>query len=224
VAQTTRLNLTSVRQEYMDALMARDSHHARAVVQRALEQGADPADLALDVLSPTLHEFGARWEHGDVSIAQEHYATGVTEGVMALLAARMRRPPLGGRLAVIACPPGERHGLPARMLGDFLEAAGWEVIVAGADVPARDLLELVADEQPDVVCLSVTMPARIEQAFELLGALGTVEPPPFLAVGGQAWDGNARIAQAIGADLVASDVRELVTVLAKKLPPLPEDE
>ena len=220
---TAQLKLPAIRQEYMDALMARDSQRARAVVERALAAGADPGDLALDVLTPALHEFGRRWEHGDVSVAQEHYATGVTEGLLAIIAARMRRPPHGGRLAIVACPAGERHGLPARMLGDFLEGAGWEVIVIGSDVPARDLLDMVVDEQPDVVCLSVTLPGHIERSFELLGALSTVDPPPFLAVGGQAWDGNARIAEAIGADVVLSDPRELVTVLTERFPPLPED-
>ena len=143
---------------------------------------------------------------------------------MALVAARMRRPALGGRLAIVACPPGERHGVPARMLGDFLEAAGWEVIVAGPDVPVRDLLALVEDEQPDVVCISVTMPGGIEPAFELIGALGTVEPRPLLAIGGQAWDGSARIADALGADIIAAGPRELLQILGERLPPLPEDE
>jgi MerR family transcriptional regulator, light-induced transcriptional regulator len=212
-----------VLEEYLDALMARDSHRARAVVNRALRAGQEPRRIVLDVLCPALHEFGARWEHGDVSVAQEHYATGVTEGLLALLAARMRRPPAGGRLAVVACPAGERHGLAARMLGDFLEAEAWEVIMLGAEVPARDLLELVGDEQPDLVCLSVTMPSSIEPAVELLGALSTVEPQPLLALGGQALDGSARVARAVGADLVAEDIDRFVEVVRKRLPPLPED-
>ena len=76
---------------------ARGSHRARAMVDRALAGGTDPVDLALEVLCPALRTIGEQWEHGDVSIAQEHYATGITEGVMAVLADRMRRPPRGGR-------------------------------------------------------------------------------------------------------------------------------
>jgi methanogenic corrinoid protein MtbC1 len=136
----------------------------------------------------------------------------------------MRRPPLGGRLAIVACPPGERHGVPARMLGDFLEGAGWEVLVVGPDVPVRDLLAMVEDEQPDVVCLSVTMPSSIDATFELLGALGTCEPRPLLAIGGQAWDGSAKVADALGADVIAADPVELLQVLGERLPPLPEED
>jgi MerR family transcriptional regulator, light-induced transcriptional regulator len=213
-----------VLEEYMDALMARDSHRARTVVVRALDAGVDPRRLALDVLAPALHEFGQRWEHGDISVAQEHYATGVTEGVLALVAQRMRRPPAGGRLAIVACPPGERHGLAARMIGDFLEAEAWEVLVVGPDVPVRDLYELVADEQPDLVCLSATMPDATEPAIELAGMLGTVEPPPFIVLGGQAWNGGTAVAREMGADLVTADLQELLSVIRERLPPLPEDE
>jgi methanogenic corrinoid protein MtbC1 len=224
VPPPSRIALEPLRTRYVDALCARDSHRARAIVDRALAAGADPADLALDVLVPALRAFGDRWEHGEVSVAQEHYATGVTEGVMAVLAARMRRPPRGGRLAIVTCPVGERHGLPARIIGDFLESAAWEVVVTGPDVPTRDLLELVTDEQPDLVCVSVTLPQHVEAAVELLGALGTVEPRPMLAIGGQAWDGNTRIAKAVGADLAVPDPRELLAVLAERLPPLPDEE
>ena len=208
----------------MAALTARDSHHARAVVEQALEAGADPRAVVLEVLSPALHALGELWDHGQLSVADEHYATGVTEGVLALTAARMRRPPAGGRLAIVASPPGEHHGIPARIIGDFLEAEGWEVIVAGADVPARDLIELVGDEQPDLVCLSTTMPHNIEATFELLGALSTLEPRPLLACGGQAWDGGSRIADAIGADLVTADLDELVRTVRDRLPPLPDED
>jgi MerR family transcriptional regulator, light-induced transcriptional regulator len=224
VPATPHADLDGLRADYLAALLARDSHHARVVVERALAGGADPAAVDLEVLAPTLRELGDRWERGELTVAEEHFATGITEGVMAMVAERMRRPPVGGRLAVVACPPGERHGVPARMLGDFLESAGWEVLVVGSDVPVRDLLELVEDEQPDVVCVSVTMAQTIDAAFEVLGALGTADPRPLLAIGGQAWDGTLRIAGAVGADVVASDPVELLRVLQERLPPLPDED
>lgn len=202
--------------------MARDSHRARTIVDRALAAGADPAELNLQVFAPTLREFGDLWERGEDNVAHEHYASGVTEGLMALVAARMRRPPAGGRLAVVACPHGERHGLAARMLGDFIEAEGWEVIVVGCDVPVRDLVALVADEQPDVVAVSVTLPGLVEDAVELLAALSVVEPRPYLIAGGQALEGEVASAAALGADAVVAEVSRLVDVLHERFPPLPD--
>jgi MerR family transcriptional regulator, light-induced transcriptional regulator len=216
-------DLDAVRQAYMDALMARDSHAARSVIDRALAEGADPASLDLEVLRAALNAFGELWVDGEVSVAHEHFVTGITEGVMALLASRMRTAPVGGRLALVACPTGERHALGARMIADFLEAEGWEVLALGADTPARDLLDLVDDERPDLVALSVTMPSCLDGALELLGALGTVHPRPCIAVGGAAWPAATR-PEGVGVDIVAPDPRELVEQLREKLPPRPEDE
>jgi methanogenic corrinoid protein MtbC1 len=207
----------------MDALMARDSHRARSVIDRALEAGAEPAALDLEVLRAALNAFGELWADGEVSVAHEHFVTGISEGVMALLASRMRTAPYGGRLALVACPSGERHALGARMIADFLEAEGWEVLALGADTPARDVLELVGDEQPDLVALSVTMPACLDGALELLGAMGTLRPRPCVAVGGAAWPGSADPA-AVGVDIVAADPRELVVQLRDRLPPRPDED
>jgi methanogenic corrinoid protein MtbC1 len=206
----------------MDALMARDSHRARSVVDRALATGADPAQLDIEVLAAALNAFGELWQEGEVSIAHEHFVTGITEGVMAQIAARMRKAPVGGRLAVVACPSGERHALGSRLIADFLESDGWEVLALGADTPARDLLALVEDEQPDLVALSVTMPACLDGALELLGALGTADRRPCVAVGGRAWPASTDPAR-VGVDIVAGDPRDLVELLREKLPPTVED-
>src|SRR5687767_769143 len=73
-------DLEAVRQAFMDALMARDSHRARAVIDRALEAGADPGDLDLEVLRAAMNAFGELWAEGEVSVAHEHFVTGITEG------------------------------------------------------------------------------------------------------------------------------------------------
>ena len=211
----------AIRSAYQEALLARDSHRARTIVVEALGAGADPAELDLQVLAPTLRTFGDMWERGEITVAHEHYASGVTEGLMAIVAERMRRPPVGGRLAVLACPHGERHGVAARMVGDFLEAEGWEVMVVGPDVPVRDLVSLVADEQPDVVGVSVTLAEFVEHAVELLAALSVVEPKPYLVAGGQALSAVAG-PDVVGADTVVPDIPGLLEVVRESFPPLPE--
>jgi MerR family transcriptional regulator, light-induced transcriptional regulator len=213
-------DLDSVRRAYTAALLARDTTRARALVDTALKETGDPAGIDFEVLTPAMHDIGALWEQGEITVAEEHYATGVTEGVMAVLAASMRRPPAGGRLAVVTCPPGERHALAARMLADVLEANAWEALQLGPDVPIRALLELVVAEQPDVVATSVTMPDSVDATVEMLAALATLEPRPFLAVGGQALRG---VTADLGADLVALHPGELLDLVRERFPPLPPD-
>ena len=208
----------SIRRDYVAALVARDGHRARALIDRAVAEVGDPARIELEVLGPAMHDIGDLWEAGDITVADEHYASGVTEGVLAVLASRMRVAPAGGRMAVVACPPGERHALAARMLADVLEAQGWEALLLGPDMPARALLELVEAEQPDVLAISVTMPDRLDAVAELIGAVDVLEPRPFVAVGGQACAGAE-----VGADLVTATIGDLVGELLRRFPPLPDD-
>ena len=62
-----------------------------------------------DVVLPALHEIGERWARGEISVAQEHYATELLAGRLRGLA-REWDDGLGPR-AVLACPSGERHDI-----------------------------------------------------------------------------------------------------------------
>jgi methanogenic corrinoid protein MtbC1 len=206
-------DLSTARDAYLEALLARDSARARAIVE---DLDAPPARIDLDVIAPALCAVGDLWERGEATVADEHYASGISEGLMARLAAKMRQAPAGGRLAVVTCAPGERHGLAARMLADLLESEAWETLALGPDMPVRDLIALIDDEQPDAVAISVTMPDLRDPTVELLAALSVPGPRPLLVVGGQA------AAELPGADVVATDLAAAVAAITERLPPLPD--
>ena len=101
-----------------------------------------------------------------------------------------------------------------RMVADFLEADGWEVLLLGPGAPAHDLAELVESEQPDVVALSTATAGVINGVVEVLRALSALEPRPCIVAGGQFWTTRrARARSSFGADLVLQDPRELVATL-----------
>src|SRR5919202_960356 len=89
--------------------------------------------------------------------------------------------------ALVTGTPGELHVLGARMVADFLEADGWEVIQLGASTPAPDLAELVDAERPQVVALSTATAGSLPGIVDVLGRLRQLEPRPCLVVGGQFW-------------------------------------
>ena len=213
-----------VRDGYLAALVAGDGTRARHIVDTALDRGLSVADVYVDVLTPAMVGVGELWERGRLSVAYEHFATAITHGVLGALAPRMRRPPQGGRLAVLACVPGEEHALGALMTGQFLEAIGWEVLQLGPGLPASELAALVAGEQPDVVGLSMASVSRLPEAREAVARLHEVDPRPFVVLGGRAWDevGTDELA-GIGADAWLTDPRDLVALVAERFPPLPDE-
>lgn len=214
------VSLDDHRANFLDALLARDSARARQTIERALEQGAPVPDLYLGVLGPALQEIGHRWAMGKLNIAEEHYATAVAQSILDGLSRRLHRAERDGRLAVVTGTPGEQHALGARMVTDFLEADGWEVMLLGPGAPAADVVALVEHEQPDLVALSTATAGALDGVAEVLAALAALNPKPFIVAGGQFWTARTRAtAFELGADHVEHDPRALVAELHIRVPP-----
>lgn len=216
--------LPILREDYLAAVLAGDATRARSVVAQAVESGTPIRDVYLDVLEPALVRVGELWADGELNVAYEHYATAITQSVLGELGWRMRVPPTSGRLAVVACTPGEQHCVGGQMVAQFVEAEGWEAFWLGAATPKEDMLALVDAERPDVVALSTTTADRMPAAIELLAGLSALDPAPFVVVGGRAWRGMApeRVSE-FGAHLHLDDAPSLLAVLRERLPPVADE-
>jgi methanogenic corrinoid protein MtbC1 len=209
------------RARYLDALLRRDARAARAVAAEAVAGGMELCDVYVDVLAPALHEVGHLWAVRRINVADEHFATTVTQGVLASLAPGERQPPTDGRLAVVCGTPDELHALGAQMVADLLERAGWEVLPLGAATPAADLVALVESECPDLVALSASTAGRLPGVAEVLERLDAARPRPLIAVGGGLFTTEgAKLAAELGADLVVSDLRTFLAEVRRRFPPV----
>lgn len=202
---------------YLQALLDRDASRAREVVESAVDSGVAVPDVYAEILEPALREVGHLWAMDRLNVAQEHFATSVTQNVLATLGPRIRVPPTEGRLAIATGAPDELHQLGVQMVSDLLEAEGWEVLNLGAATPAADLLELVEMECPDLVALSASTAGRLPGVAEVLPLLAAVRPRPLVVVGGSLFTPEAgELAKELGADLVISDARALVHALRER--------
>jgi methanogenic corrinoid protein MtbC1 len=209
------------RDAFLDALLRRDSARARGAVEAALDAGVPVPDVYLGVLEPALREVGHRWAMGALNVAEEHYATALAQSILDALSRQLPRAARDGRLAVVTGTPDEQHVVGARMVADFLEADGWEVLLLGPGAPARDLVALVESEQPDLVALSTATAGVLDGVAEVLAALTALRPKPYIVAGGQFWTSVTRdAALELGADLVVHDPRELAALVRERIPPL----
>ena len=123
------------------------------------------AEYSLDsvlegVVLPLLRELGDGWARGDVSIAQEHFASNVLRGRLLGLARGWDRG--AGPRAALACPPGERHDLGLLIFGLALREHGWRITFLGADTPSDTIVETVRRIAPEALVLSVTDRSRLD--------------------------------------------------------------
>ena len=169
------------------ALEAGRQSEAQLVVREALDAGLSPEVVYDEIIALAMHEIGRKWERGELNVAQEHLATSISQGLIALVAELHRVEDARRREEVVlAAVEGERHVMGLRMAGDLLQAAGFQVIFLGEDVPTDDLLDFLTDRSVALCALSATMPHTRDRLASTIRLLNDLLPRTRVLVGGQA--------------------------------------
>ncbi len=208
-------------QRYLERLLAPDARGARQLIDEALTAGVTASDLYLEVIAPAMHEVGRLWETSQVTVAQEHLATQITQVVIAGLGLHVYAgAPVGaGRVAVVCSSPGELHALGGQMVADFLEAQGWASLNLGPNTPAHELVRLVREREAEVVALSTALSGHLLPVTRVCQLLRQLPRPPFIVAGGRAYGGDPGRALAVGADAFAEDPEQLLSLLGRRFGP-----
>jgi DNA-binding transcriptional MerR regulator len=155
-----------------------DDAAAHAVLDRALATLTIDAVLT-ELVLPYLAELGSRWERGEASVAQEHFASNVLRGRLLGLARGWDRG--AGPRAVLACAPGELHDLPLIAFGLALRTRGWRITYLGADTPIAMAAGTARELRSDALVVSATEPERFAACAAELGSVADDVP---LAIAG----------------------------------------
>ena len=156
--------LAKLCQAYAKALIAGDEVGAEQAVRDALDARLTTAEIDDEIIAPALWLVGRLWARGDISVADEHLATQISLRVLALQR-EAQRTTRGrqGRKAMLAAPEGEVHVVALQMVANLLRDAGYTVLMLGGDVPLDALAESAARHEPEVICLSATMPSASDR-------------------------------------------------------------
>jgi len=192
-----RLELHEFARSLQRALDQFDEGAAQAVLDRLLSDFTLATALR-DVVLPYLQQLGERWELGEISVAQEHYASHVIRGRLSGLARGWGDG--HGPRAILACPPDELHDLPLLIFGIVLNRNGWRVDYFGASTPVDELVRAAVRSRPELIVLAATATARFEGILSELSQLATVAPVAIAGAGA-----TQPMADAIGARLLSDD-------------------
>src|SRR3954454_15030679 len=153
--------MPELRTRFVDALVAGNLAAAERLI---VDSGTDVRSLYLEILQPALYEIGRRWAQAEISVAQEHLATATTQSLMARRAERVHGgAPRRDRRALLACAESELHSIGVRMVADFLEADGWDVLFVGALSPPSAVAELAAAQNFNLRALSAALSPRVPE-------------------------------------------------------------
>jgi methanogenic corrinoid protein MtbC1 len=202
---------------HRSALLTANLAAAERTVRDALDAELSSAEVFEEVIAPALWLVGELWERGEISVADEHAATEISLRVLALEreAQRVARA-RGAHRVMLAAPPGELHVVALQMVDSLLAAAGYSVLMLGADVPARALGSSARRHQPDVICLSATNPGRDDQVLRCIDEARAERPSVGFVVGGRGITAEAQLLAGVDVCARVSEAVDAVDAIVKR--------
>lgn len=91
-------------------------HQFLSCEEALTSEGEGIRKLYYEVFSPSMQQIGHLWANNQISVAQEHVATAITQHLMASLYSRLFefQGEDSQRKVLITCPSSELHELPSR--------------------------------------------------------------------------------------------------------------
>ncbi len=193
-------------QGYLKALLAGRRSECKDDVNHLLDKGAPLRDLYVKLFQRSMYEVGELWETNQITVANEHLATSVTESLLTVVYQDVFATERVGRKAVISCAANEFHQIGGKIVADMLEVNGWDAHFVGANTPVEDLVKHVGEVRPDMVGLSLSILSNMDHLKRCIEAVRSEFPNMDLLVGGQAfrWGGIDTIKQYSGTLVIAS--------------------
>lgn len=197
---------------YLEALLAANRHEAGRLVLDALNRGVDVRAIYLDVFQPVQREIGRLWQINEISVAQEHYATAVTQFVMSQLYPRIFSGHKNGVRMVALSASKELHEIGIRMVADFFELSGWDTYYLGANTPPDGVAEAIERHEADLLAVSATMMIHLREVRQMIAAVRAAGLDHIVTlVGGYPFNVVPDLWKRVGADGWAPDAAGAVT-------------
>jgi methanogenic corrinoid protein MtbC1 len=197
------VDLIASRAAFIAAIRSGDEPAARSVVEQLRSANVSPSSIYYDVFAPCMVTIGDLWERNELSVADEHLATAITERLIGQLSPtftqRASQPDRGN--VVLGCVAEERHVLGLRMLADLFRQQGWRVLYLGADVPNADFVRLAVRVSADIIAISASTQRHIPAVRELISGLRAALPEVGIIVGGAVFLNDPEIWREVGATL-----------------------
>jgi DNA-binding transcriptional MerR regulator len=138
------------------------------------------AEVTRRLLLPLLRDLGERWATERGSVAEEHFFAMFLRNKLGARFHHRRRDAQGPRL-IAACLPGENHEIGLLLFALAAHEHGFRCTMLGADMPIKELPEVVRRVRADGIVLSGSMaPERALLEEELPALVEAVRVPVFV--------------------------------------------
>ncbi len=183
-----------------DAVLFGDKENIIAFVDAELAKGANPMDLVQEKLIPAITEVGAKYEKREYFLPQlirsaetMQKAFAHVKPLLEELRGKEERP-----VIVLATVEGDIHDIGKNIVALLLGNHGFEVIDAGKDVKAQDIVNVAKEHKASIIGLSALMTTTMVRMEDTVKIVKEEKLPFKIMIGG------AVVTQAF-ADSIAAD-------------------
>lgn len=203
--------------QYVRHLIRADRKKARESIFNELQKGLSVRDIYLNVFEPAQHIIGRLWQSSIISVAQEHYATAVTQMIMSELYPQIFTSEKNGRKLASFSVGSELHELGIRMVTDFFEMEGWDTSFYGANAPIPDMMKTLKEETFDVIAVSTTMMVHLKTLNTFIQEIRDQDPLNTMKVlvGGYPFLVDDTLWKKVGADGTSRNAESAVSLVSK---------
>ena len=192
-------------EQLSQAVAAGKSKDAKALTQRALDEGAQPGDLVDQALVPAMAAVGEKFKNNEIFVPEMLIAARAMKEAMNVLEPRLLAAGITPKYtALIGTVQGDLHDIGKNLVAVMWKGANFRVIDLGTNVVPAKFVAAIQEFRPQLVGLSALLTTTMPAMGETVRAIRASGCPPVkIMVGGAPI--NQQFADEIGADGYAPD-------------------
>ncbi|MEI7849283.1 MAG: cobalamin-dependent protein [Chloroflexota bacterium] len=207
------LPLGGLARDYLEAVLHGDRQTASQLILDAVAGGENVKNIYLHILQPVQYEIGHLWHTQQISVAQEHFCTFVTESIMSQIFKHNHTQHLNHRLVAI-CVGSNTHEIGLRMVTDFFELSGWDTYYLGSKSSIDSVLQTLMERRADILAISAALTVHVSEVAELIARVRASEAGKHvkILVGGYPFIISENLWQFVHADGFGRDAQHALDV------------
>jgi len=204
-----------MQEELFNRIVDMDEEGSIELAKKYLDEGGDPQKL-LEICRNAMGVIGDKFEKGEYFLSELILGGEIFSSIMEFTLPHVKEGDTEklGKI-VLGTVKDDIHNIGKDIFKAFAEAAGFDVVDIGVDVPVDDFVAKVKENKPDIIGMSCLITAGIssmKKTVEAIKAAGITDAK--IIIGGGRVDEEVR--QLVGADAWADDAAKGVR-LCKEL-------
>jgi methanogenic corrinoid protein MtbC1 len=173
--------------EFLNVLISGNRSKCSELAKNYLNNGVSIEVLYETIIKRALYEVGELWEYNRISVATEHLASAIVEGILNELYFKIISSDKINKTVIVACVENEFHQIGIKMISDVFEMNGWNSYFLGANTPTNELISFSKTIKPDIFAISLSIYFHLPMLEKMIPIIRKEFPELPILVGGQAF-------------------------------------